>query len=148
MKNLYRIADTKQTEKGVPEIKPGISKSDIGRRFRYEGPVQKKYVTNPNEIWESLARETERELREVETTGQEIEKPTIHKSALVNRAVKEVYAKEYFKGWSEERIKNTWKSYGADFDKCVEKAKSWAESPEGFCAALEEAATGKWPREE
>lgn len=51
--------------------------------------------------------------------------------------VLEIVSKDY---------EGTWKSYGGDFKKCVAKAKSWAENPEGYCAYLEKKATG-WPAE-
>jgi len=142
--------DPKQTEKGVPEIKPGIEKSDIGNKFKdADKPMGAEYVTNPEKMWEDLARETEKELKEVENTGASTEHPEIHKKAsdAAIKAAKEVYAAEYFKGKSKEELKKTWDSYGGDFSKCLEKAKSWSKSPEGYCAALEEAATGKWPAE-
>jgi len=48
---------------------------------------------------------------------------------------------------SKEEAKQLWDSYGGNFDKCVEKAKEWAKTPEAYCAALAKAATGKTPRE-
>jgi hypothetical protein len=50
-------------------------------------------------------------------------------------------------GLEAKDYKSLWQSYGSEFDKCVSKAKGWAETPEAYCADLEKKATGKWPRE-
>jgi len=46
-----------------------------------------------------------------------------------------------------DKYEKTWKSYGGEFYGCVEKASSWSENPEAYCAFLEHEATGHWPAE-
>ena len=57
-------------------------------------------------------------------------------------------AENKFDSWSDEKVKEYWKSMGSSQSKCAEKVRGNVnvEDPEAFCAALKDRATGttKW----
>jgi len=59
--------------------------------------------------------------------------------------------KEYFKSWDKDRIKKTWQGlidkYKTFQGKVNYMKEAGMKNPEGYVAALEFAATGKWPSE-